>query len=131
MNDGLARLAADYWELELERSPTSGLFLGDYRRADEMEDLTRAAEDDFIERLEAIVAAAEAIDPTTLTPDEQVTRAVMIEEAGGTARELWSRFAEFAVDPSSGLHVSLLQLVGQISVPTPEVAGDETASTLH
>ena len=37
----------------------------------------------------------------TLTADEQVTRAVMMEEANGAATELRSRFAEFAVDPSS------------------------------
>jgi uncharacterized protein (DUF885 family) len=122
MNEELARLADEYWELELERSPTTGLFLGDYRRADEMEDLTRAAEDEFIERLDAMAAAAEAIDPATLSADEQVTRAVMMEEATGTATELRSRFAEFAVDPSSGLHVELLQLVGQITVPDADVA---------
>ena len=106
MNEELARLADEYWELELERSPTTGLFIGDYRRAAEMEDLTRAAEDEFIERLDAVAAAAEAIDPATLTADEQVTRAVMMEEAAGAATELRSRFAEFAVDPSSGLHVN-------------------------
>ena len=122
MNETLARLADEYWELELERSPTTGLFIGDYRRAAEMEDLTRAAEDEFIERLDAVAAAAEAVDPATLTADEQVTRAVMMEEATGAATELRSRFAEFAVDPSSGLHVELLQLVGQITVPDAQVA---------
>ena len=122
MNEELARLADEYWELELERSPTTGLFIGDYRRADEMEDLTRAAEDEFIERFDSVATAAKEIDPATLTTDEQVTRAVMMEEANGAATELRSRFAEFAVDPSSGLHVELLQLVGQITVPNAEVA---------
>ena len=36
MNEELARLADDYWELELERNPTTGLFIGDYQRAAEM-----------------------------------------------------------------------------------------------
>jgi uncharacterized protein (DUF885 family) len=122
VNDQLARLVDEYWDLELRRGPTGGLFIGDYRYADRNEDLSREAEDGFIHELDAVVDRAEAIDSASLTPDERVTRGVMIEEARGAAGELKSRLEEFAVDPSSGFHVMLLQLVSQIAAPTTEVA---------
>lgn len=122
MNAELAALADEYWELELRRSPTGGLFLGEYRYADRWEDLSRDAEDAFISLLDDVAARAEAIDPAALTADESVTRGVMIEEAAAAAAELRSRFGEFAVDPSRGVHVALLQLVSQIAAPNGDVA---------
>lgn len=122
VNDDLSRLADEYWDLELRRSPTGGLFIGEYRYADRWEDISREAEDGFIAELEDAADRAEAIDPQDLSPDERVTRAVVIEEARGAAGELRSRFEEFAVDPSRGAHVVLLQLIGQIAPPTAEVA---------
>ena len=122
MNEKLARLANDYWELELRRQPTTGLFFGDYRYADRWEGVSRETEDAFIGELEDVAATAAAIDPASLTADERVTRGVMIEEARGAAGELRSRLAEFAVDPSSGTHVVLLQLVSQVAAPTADVA---------
>ena len=122
MNADLARLAEEYWDLELRRSPTTGLMFGDYRYADQWEQYTREAEDGFIQELEGVTAMAEAIDPATLTQDERVTRGVMIEEARGAANELHSRFEEFAVDPSGGTQVVLLQLVSQIAPQTADVA---------
>lgn len=122
MNADLARLAEEYWDLELRRSPTTGLMFGDYRYADQWEQYTREAEDGFIQELEGVTATAEAIDPATLTQDERVTRGVMIDEARGAANELHSRFEEFAVDPSGGTQVVLLQLVSQIAPQTADVA---------
>jgi uncharacterized protein (DUF885 family) len=122
MNAELAALADEYWDLELRRSPTNGLFLGEYGYADRWEDLSRDAEDAFISALDDHAARAEAIDPAALTSDEIVTRGVMIEEAAGAAAELRSRSAEFAVDPSGGVHVALLQLVAQIAAPNGDVA---------
>ena len=92
--------------------------------ADRMEDLSREAEDDFIIRLETIADASQAIEPSALARDERVTRGVMIEEARGAASELRSRFEEFAVDPSSGNHVTFLQLVGHLVAPSAEVAAN-------
>ena len=91
MNQDLARLVDVYWDLELERGPTGGLFIGDYRYADRTENVTREAEDSFILRLEAVADAAEVIDPAGLTRDEWVTQGVMIEEARAAASELRSR----------------------------------------
>ena len=122
MNQDLARLVDVYWDLELERGPTGGLFIGDYRYADRTENVTREAEDSFILRLEAVADAAEVIDPAGLTRDEWVTQGVMIEEARAAASELRSRLEKFAVDPSTGAHVTLLQLVSHLAPPNADVA---------
>jgi uncharacterized protein (DUF885 family) len=122
MNEQLAQLSDSYWDLELRRNPTTGLMFGEYRYADQWEQVSREAADGYIAELEAAAAEATAIDPGTLMADERVTRGVMIEEALGAAGELRSRFEEFAVDPASGLHVVLLQLVSQIGAPNGDIA---------
>lgn len=122
MNQDLARLVDVYWDLELERGPTGGLFIGHYRYADRTENVTREAEDSFILRLEALADAAEVIDPAGLTRDEWVTQGVMIEEARAAASELRSRLEKFAVDPSTRAHVTLLQLVSHLAPPNADVA---------
>ncbi len=122
--DRLAALADDYWEYVLgEISPTTATLLGDHRFDDQIEDLSRQAEDRHIAKLDEIVAAADAIDPSSLTADEQVTRGVLIHEAQGTADEMRSRMAEFAVSPSDGVHLGYLQIVDQL--PLTEAAHAE------
>ncbi len=119
----LAELAGAYWEHLTERSPTSALLRGDYRRADRWEDVTRQAEDAAIDALEGFAEAASSIDPAQLSLDEQITKSLLIEEAGAEADMLRHRFAEFAVDHSTvGIHLTLLQIAPHFSVVTPEHA---------
>jgi len=122
MHEALAQLAEDYWAYTLERSPTEAFLYGNYDHTDQMEDLSRGAEDDAITRLSGFADDAEAIDPGRLSGDEAVTRAVLIEEARGAAKELARRHLEFAVDHTSGFHITLLQLVPQLAAPTVAVA---------
>ncbi len=122
MSTDIANLAAEYWEHELRTNPTTALLLGDHSYGDQMENLTRAAEDDAIGALHGFADRAEAIDPTPLSNPDRVTRGVLIEEARGKARELESRMAEFDVNPSLGLHVQLPQVAAQINLPGAEEA---------
>jgi uncharacterized protein (DUF885 family) len=123
MHQPLNQVAADYWAFLMERNPTEGLLYGIYEHADQMEDLTRSAEDEAIDRLNGFADAAEAVDPADLSEDERVTRAVLIEEARGSARELARRHLEFAVDHTGGgLHVALLQLAPQLGAASADVA---------
>jgi len=122
MNEALNRLAADYWNYVLGTAPTEALLLGDHRFDAEMEQASRQAEDEQIERLSGFTAAARAIDDSQLTADEQITKAVLIEEAGGRADELRSRTAEFDVSPSWGLHVVLPQVTEQLPLLEAEHA---------
>jgi uncharacterized protein (DUF885 family) len=96
--------------------------LGDHRFDTEMEQASRQAEDEQIERFSGFAAAAQAIDDSRLTADERITKTVLIEEAGGRADELRSRTAEFDVSPSWGLHVVLPQITEQLPLLEPEHA---------
>ncbi len=122
MNEALATLAEEYWEHVLRTSPTQALMLGDHRYDDQIEDLSRQAEDDEIAAMDGFAAAARAIEGASLTADERVTREVLLFEATNEADELRSRMAEFAVDPGLGLHAVWLQLVGQLPLTAPEHA---------
>ena len=122
MNEELHRLGEEYWEYSLEVGPTTALMLGDHRYDDRMEDASRAAEDAHIARLRSFVAAAEAIDPTTLTPDEQVTREVLIFSARTEAETDETRPAELAVNPAVGFQAMLPVMVPQFPVELPEHA---------
>ena len=122
MNTDLDRIATDYWDFVLRTSPTDALLLGDHRFDDQMERASRRHEDEQIATLDGFVAAAVAIPSDTLTKDEQVTQAVLIEEASSRANVLRSRTAEFDVSPSWGLHILLPQISGQLPLTEPEHA---------
>ncbi len=121
--DDIDALAGEYWEYVLSTvAPTMAMLLGDHRFDDRLEDLSRQAEDAQMARLDDFVGRAEAIDPATLTTDQTVTRGVLIHEASGLATPMHSRLAEFDVSPSTGVHIELLQLVGQLPIDTPDHA---------
>ena len=122
MNADLKRLGDDYWAFSLAAEPTSASLRGDHDYDAELEDVSRQTEDEHIATLDGIASAAEAIDPATLTADEQVSREVLMFEASTRADGLRSRMAEFAVDPFNGIQVVYQQLAGQIPITEPEHA---------
>jgi uncharacterized protein (DUF885 family) len=122
INAELEQLASDYWDYALSTFPTEALLMGDHRFDDQIERVSRQYEDEQIARFDGFAAAAEAISHLELTPEEQITRGVLIEEASGRADELRSRLAEFDVSPSWGLHILLPQITGQIPLTEPEQA---------
>ncbi len=122
MNDDLKRLGDEYWAFTLRSEPTSASLRGFHEYDTELEDLSRQAEDEHIDTLERFAVAAQAIDAKGLTPDERVSREVLIFEASTKAEGLRSRMAEFAVDPFKGIQVVFQQLAGQIPVTEPEHA---------
>ena len=124
MNEELRQLGEDYWAWSLKTSPTNATLLGYHDYDAEMDDASRAAEDEQIAALDGFAAAAEAVDPGTLTPDEQVSREVLMFEASTQADTLRSRTAEFAVDPFSGIQLMFQQLAGQFPISEPEHAED-------
>jgi uncharacterized protein (DUF885 family) len=122
MNEALKQLGDDFWEFTLTSSPTDAVLLGFHDYDTELEDMSREIEDEHIATLEGLAAAAESIDPSTLTPDEQISREVLMFEASTRADNLRSRMAEFAVDPFNGIQVAFPQLIPQITLTEPEHA---------
>ncbi len=122
MTSDIGALADEYWQHQLRLNPTTALLLGEHQYDDQMENLSRGAEDDAIATYESIAERAAAIDPASLSKADRVTRGVLLWEARSKASELQARFAEFDVNPSMGMHVELPQTVAQIRLPGAEEA---------
>jgi uncharacterized protein (DUF885 family) len=122
VNSDLKRLGDEYWAFTLRSEPTSASLRGFHEYDAELEDLSRQAEDDHVETLEHLAVAAQSIDVEGLTPDERISREVLIFEASTKAEDLRSRMAEFAVDPFIGIQVVFQQLAAQIPITEPEHA---------
>ncbi len=122
MHEPLHQLAADYWEYQLETSPTQALMLGDHRYDDRFEEMSREAEDAQIARLRDFAAKAEAIDPDGLDDADRLTREILIFEASSTADGLEARMAEFDVNNAIGIQAILPSLIPQLPVELPEHA---------
>lgn len=126
MIEPLSGLAHRYWEFVSRYLPTEAFLRGDHRFAGEIEDRTRATEDEAISELETIATAAEEVDPVSLSGPERVTRAVLAHVAGSEAAELRSRYAELAVNPVLGFHVELPSSSPQFPIDEPEHAAAVT-----
>jgi uncharacterized protein (DUF885 family) len=122
VNDALRSLGEEYWEYTLETHPTDALLLGDHRYDDRFELGSREAEDEHIGRLRAFADRAEAIDPSELTPDERITREVLIFEARMDATTAETRPAELAVNPAMGFQAMLPVLPANFPIETEEQA---------
>jgi uncharacterized protein (DUF885 family) len=122
MNEDLKQLGEDYWAFSLQASPTQAILLGYHDYDAELEDASREVEDEHIAALDGFAASAGAIDPATLTPDELISREVLLFEASTRADELRSRLSEFAVDPFSGIQVVFQTVIPQITLTKPEHA---------
>ena len=118
----LADLAERYWDHRNATNPTSALLNGDHRFGDQMEDVTRAGEDESITALDGFADETAALDPSKLTADEGVSRSVLLHEARAQAAELRSRYSEIAVSSVMGFHVNLQSAAPQFPIVEAEHA---------
>ena len=122
VHEGLRQLGDEHYEAWLRRSPTMALMLGDHRYDDQMEDMSREAEDDAIAELRSFAARAEAIDPSGLSLQERLSREVLIFEASTSADLMATRQAELEANPAMSLHVMLPTAAAQFPMLEPEHA---------
>jgi len=122
LNADLLTLAEEYWKAELAASPLSALILGIHDHDEDMDDASREAEDDRIAELRRFATGAAAFDPDTLSADDQITRDVMIYEAGTRADLLEMRQAELEVNHAIGFQAMLPVLFPQFPIDEPEHA---------
>jgi uncharacterized protein (DUF885 family) len=122
LNAELQSLADEYWKAELASSPLNALMLGIHDYDEEMDDASRAAEDDRIVELRGFAARAAAFDPETLSADDRITRDVMIHEAGTGADLLEMRAAELEVNHAVGIQAMLPVIFPQLPIEQPEHA---------
>ena len=122
MHPELDQLANELWNFGLENSPSSATMLGDHRFDHLIEDYSEEQERLQRSQLSDIADRAEAIDPTTLTHAEQVTREVMIGECRKNVAAIDSEIAEMQSDQLVSPHASLMHVVSQWMFPEPEHA---------
>jgi uncharacterized protein (DUF885 family) len=122
VNSALDRLARDFWEFQLESSPTQALMLGDHRYDSRFEEASLEAENGEIGSLRRFVEAAEAIASETLTEDERITREVLIFEASTRADMLETRAAEMEVSHIIGMQAMIPAVTPQLPLVEPEHA---------
>ncbi|WP_051275846.1 DUF885 family protein [Marmoricola sp. URHB0036] len=115
-------LAEEYWAYYLQTNPTSAHLLGEYGRAGEFEEATRAAEDAEIAALRAFAQRAEELDETGLDEQQRITRAVVASDATARADIAEARLKELAADPIFGEQVSMPILMGMLAFPDADVA---------
>jgi len=122
VNEALDRLAKDYWEFVTESSPVEALMRGDHRYDDRFDDVSLEAENATIARRREFAAAAEQIDPGSLTADEKITREVLIHLARANADYEEQRLAELDVNHAVGMQAMLPVAVPQYPLTAPEHA---------
>ncbi|NJD27612.1 MAG: DUF885 domain-containing protein [Chloroflexi bacterium] len=116
----LAALADRFWNAYLEAAPIFATIIGDRRFDDRLPDHTREAHAQQAAAFEAMAEAARSIDPQALSPAEQITRQMLVDEAAGQAAAIRTGIDRWTVDPLGGPTVSLLDLVDWHTVERPE-----------
>jgi uncharacterized protein (DUF885 family) len=118
----LRDLAERYWEHRLAASPLFASFLGDHRFDDRADDLSEEAEADQRRHLVEFLDQARALDATTLDEADRTTLELLVGELDDSIVALSARLVELRSDQMQGVHADLLTMVGQLSVPSPELA---------
>jgi uncharacterized protein (DUF885 family) len=122
VNPELRTLAESYWQDELAASPLQALMLGIHDYDELMDDVSREAEDERIASLRDYETKAAAFDPGELSPDDSITRDVLIFEAGTRADMLEMREAEMDVNHAMGMQAILPVVFPQFPIDQPEHA---------
>ncbi|MEQ0561174.1 DUF885 domain-containing protein [Amycolatopsis sp. NEAU-NG30] len=110
--DTVAGLAAEFVELSLEQEPLSASVLGLPGDHDRLAEQTREAQERYLAAFTALGARARAIPDDGLTPEEVVTREVIVGAAEVETGRLGARTADIAV--SDGLTAPALGLLIQL-----------------
>ncbi len=121
-HETMRALGDEYWEFQLETSPTYAFMLGYHRYGDRHEDYSRLNEDAQIAKLRDLVARAEALDPDDLDENDRVSREVLIFDAETTADLAEFREMEHFVNHTVGIPAMLPNVPPQLPVVEPEHA---------
>ena len=122
MTDDLETLATEYHDFRQRRWPTYAHLQGDYRFADQFENVSRRREDEDVAAAREFARRAEATAEDGLDHEQRITRSMLAWDATARADFTEARLAEIEVDPISGWHIMLPVYLPKLGLPTAEVA---------
>jgi len=114
------QLAADYFEFQLDNSPTRAHMLGRYDRVARYEQASAAAQEQVVAGLREYAARASGHDG--LSGDQLLTAQVLASNATATADLLEADLMEIAANPIFGPQVGIPITVPMLGLPDAEVA---------
>jgi uncharacterized protein (DUF885 family) len=93
----VAALADELMDTLFDAYPVYSTLLGLRERDDRLTDYSEAGEEAIRARVADIAARAEAVDPDALTPEDRVTRAVVLQQAEAQLDRLAARGVEYTL----------------------------------
>ena len=114
----LNRLFDEYWQDNLRHSPEFASSIGDKRYNDQISDYSVKAYNEGLEREQGYLLRLAAIDPTGFTPQEVISRDLLLRQF--TQDQEASEFKEWEmpVNQMGGIHTTYPDLVRQLSFTT-------------
>ena len=113
------QLAERYWDRMLAAAPSEATQLGDHRFDDRIDDLSLAAERDYLTMSEALLRDVDALDIGHLDYRDRITHALLRAEIARTIDYLGCRPRELAFDHMAGVHAMALTYAPQTVVAEP------------
>jgi uncharacterized protein (DUF885 family) len=109
-NPALAALAAQYWNERLAADPIEATALGDRRFDDRLADASPEGRAARRASLEALRVRVQALAPTTLSPVDRVTHAMLLGEIDAELARHACQLDDWVVDAREGPQVGYLRL---------------------
>jgi uncharacterized protein (DUF885 family) len=123
----LAALSEEYWQGLMEANPTWATSLGDKRYDDRLDDITPAGIEAENRRIEALLRRVQAIPDASLSSEDRLTRAVLINELEERLAYASCSFHDWIVDPLGGPQVEFMNLPDYTILETPQDAAHYVA----
>jgi uncharacterized protein (DUF885 family) len=114
----LNTIFSDYWEDHLRHEPEFASSIGDTRYNDQLSDYSVQAYNDSLARGRAFLTQLTEVDTTGMSPDEQLSKDVLVRQLIQNQQEARFRPWEMPVTQFDGLQVDLPQLVPQLTFKT-------------
>jgi uncharacterized protein (DUF885 family) len=111
----LNRLFDDYWQDNLRHSPEFASSIGDKRYNDQISDYSVKAYNEGLEREQGFLMRLAAIDATGLTPQETISRDLLLRTFTEDQEAADFKEWEMPVNQMGGIHTLYPQLVAQLS----------------
>jgi uncharacterized protein (DUF885 family) len=121
-NPDLARLCDEYWQGYLRAHPTFATSIGDSRYDDRLEDITPEATERERQRLESVLARAQAFADSALDPADRLNRSALALEVRNQLDWISCHNEDWVVDPLGGPQVDFFSLPDYTTIGTFEDA---------